>query len=509
MAKFDLDEIKIQSKRNFTETWMATAKLIPSGTHINLKKKGKPHLLRELIQKSREVLLDLGFDEVENLTILPDSDVSKQYGPEARVILDRVFYLSKLPRPEIGLSTQKIASVKKIAAETNIEELRTILRNFKKGEIEADDLVEELVTGLNITDYQAIELLDRVFPELKKLHPVPSDKTLRSHMTATWFHTLAAMQHRASFPLALFSVGMRYRNEQREDAYHLRVHHSASIVIMDPKISLDAGGEIARKILKRYGFSNVKFETKAATSKYYAPDHEQEIFAEYKGVWVEVADMGMYSPVSLANFNIEYPVFNIGLGVERLAMILNDMDDVRKLTYPQFSVVEYSDDDIAKSITYMATPKTDVGRNIAKAIEETARKYKDEIAPCEFLAWRDDAREVKIVESEEGKRLIGPAGFNEICVSDSSIYSDVAHSGVYTGINYMRAIAMGAAALIESADEKLIYQVKMVNHLSDLNLQIPEAIRQYIEGQQKKIGVGGAVFVTIKVRLLKEPCKNR
>jgi len=508
MGIFDLDEIKIESKRNFTETWMATAKLIPTGTNISLKKKGKPHMLRELIQKSREILLNLGLDEAENLTILPDSDVSKQYGPEARVILDRVFYLAELPRPEIGLSAQKIAQVKRIAAKASIEELRSILRSFKKGEIEADDLVEGLVTRLNITDYQAIELLDRVFPELKKLRPVPSNKTLRSHMTATWFHTLAAMQHKVSLPLALFSVGMRYRNEQREDANHLRVHHSASIVIMDPKMSLNAGGEITRKILQQYGFSDTKFETKAATSKYYAPGHEQEIFAKYKGSWLEIADMGMYSPVSLANFDIEYPVFNVGLGIERLAMILNDVDDIRKLTYPQFSVVEYTDDDIAKSITCIANPKTDVGRNIAEAIEETARKYKDEIAPCEFLAWRDDSREVKIVESEVSKRLIGPAGFNEICVADSSIYSDVAHSGVYTGINYMRAIAMGAAALIESTDENLIYQVKMVKHLSDLNLRIPEAISQYIEGQQKKIGVGGAVFVTIKVQSLKEPCEN-
>jgi len=67
----------------------------------------------------------------------------------------------------------------------------------------------------------------------------------------------------------------------------------------------------------------------------------------------------------------------------------------------------------------------------------------------------------------------------------------------------MRAIAMGAAALIESGDESLTYQVKTIKHLSDLNLRIPEAIRGCIEGQQKKIGVGGAVFVTIKSQVLK------
>jgi O-phosphoseryl-tRNA synthetase len=519
MAAFDTGEIKSKAKSNFIDAWTATAKFIPTGTEISLARKGEPHLVRELIQKSRQILLDLGFDEVENLTMLPDSDVVKQYGPEARAILDRAFYLAELPRPDIGLSARRIAQLKKIAEEIDIERLQTILRNYKKGEIEADNLIEELIAGLGITDRQATELLDKVFPEMKNLQPVPSNKTLRSHMTATWFHTLAALHDKASFPVALFSVGPRYRNEQREDAQHLRVHHSASIVIMDPKMSLDAGRAITRDIMQQYGFSDVKFETKIATSKYYAPGQEQEVFVKHmvrsscrvpgqeqeafvkhKGNWLEIADIGMYSPVALANFDIKYPVFNAGFGIERLGMLLYGIDDVRKLAYPQFAVVEYSDEEIAQSISYIVGPKTARGQKIAGAIEETARKHKDEIAPCEFLAWQDKSIEVKVVEKEAGKRLIGPAGFNEICIADGSIYSDVVPSGVHTGINYMHAIAMGAAAAIENSNDNLIYQVKGIRHLSDLNLQIPEAVREHIEGQQKKIGVAGAVFVTIESR---------
>jgi len=502
MTTFDTGEIKSLAKSNFADAWTTTAKLIPSGTEISLTRKGNPHLVRELIQKSRQILLNLGFDEVENLTILPDSDVVKQYGPEARAILDRAFYLAELPRPDIGLSARKIAQLKKIVEEIDIEKLQTILRNYKKGEIEADNLIEELIAGLGITDYQATELLDEVFPEMKKLRPVPSNKTLRSHMTATWFHTLAALQHKASLPIALFSVGPRYRNEQREDTRHLRVHHSASIVIMNPAMSLDAGRTVTRDILQHYGFSDIKFETKIATSKYYAPGQEQEVFINHKGTWLEIADIGMYSPVALANFDIKYPVFNAGFGIERLGMLIYEIDDVRRLVYPQFSVTEYSDEEIAKSITYIASPKTARGRKIAQAIEETARRHKDEIAPCEFLAWRDKSIEVKIVEKEAGKRLIGPAGFNEICVTNGTIYSDIVPSGVHTGINYIHAIAMGASAAIESSHNNLTYQVKGVRHLSDLNLQIPESVRQHIEGQQKKIGVAGAVFVTIEAKKL-------
>ena len=497
-----MESIKRQAKSNFTNAWIATAKLIPTGTDISLAKKGKPHLIRELIQSSRQILLNLGLDEVENLTLLPDSDVVKQYGPEARVILDRAFYLAELPRPDIGLSAKRIAEIRRIAKGMDVDKLQTILRSYKKGEIEADNLVEELIAGLGVTDYQATELLDEVFPEIKELQPVPSNKTLRSHMTATWFHTLAALQHKASFPLALFSVGPRYRNEQREDARHLRVHHSASVVVLDPEMSLEAGRVIASDIMQQYGFSHVKFETKTATSKYYAPGQEQEVFVKHKGAWLEIADIGMYSPVALANFDIKYPVFNAGFGIERLGMLIYEIDDIRKLAYPQFAVVEYSDEEIAKSVSYIASPQTARGQGIARAIEETARKHKDEIAPCEFLAWRDESIEVKVFEKEAGKRLIGPAGFNEICVADGAIYSDVVASGVCTGISYMRAIAMGAAATIEKNNDNLSYQVKGIKHLSDLNLEIPEAVREHIEGQRKKIGVGGAVFVAIEARKL-------
>ncbi len=501
MTVFDISSIRQQAKDEFITTWLSAAALLPDNTTVTLPERGRPHPLRELMQRSREILLARGFDEAENRTILPASDVTKQYGPEALVILDRAFYLAELPRPEIGVSAQRIQHVEKIVGRAvDVEQLQVVLRCYKRGDIEADDLIEMLMTGLGITDDQATEVIHKVFPELYNLKPVPTDRTLRSHMSATWFHTLAAMQDRASYPLALFAVGPRYRNEQREDAHHLRVHHSASMVVMDPEMSLEAGRAIAADVLRDYGFEDVRFETKSATSKYYAPGHEEEVFVKYRDEWLELADIGMYSPIALANFDIRYPVFNAGFGIERMAMILNEAEDIRKLVFPQFSVADFSDEDLAQSLSYISAPKTERGLKIAKGIEGSARKHKDELSPCEFIAFKDNKVEVKLVEREEGKKLLGPAGFNEICVGDGTIYSDLEPSGVYTGINYMRGIAMAAAAMAEEATEPGQLQVKMIRHLSDLNLELPEAVRQHIERQQKKIGVGGAVFVTVEVR---------
>ncbi|MCG2774932.1 MAG: O-phosphoserine--tRNA ligase, partial [Desulfobacterales bacterium] len=486
---------------NFKKTWLETSKLIPINTKVDLKRKGVPHPLRDMIQKSREILLDLGFDEVENKTILRDADVYREYGPEAPIILERAFYLAKLPRPDIGLSNEKISQLEEIIGEFDASKLQKILRSYKKGEIESDDFIEELVTRLHIKEEQAAEMLDKVFLEFKKLRPLPTDLTLRSHMSGTWYHTLSALQDKRDFPLALFSVGLRYRNEQKEDASHLRVHHSASVVMMDPAMSLDSGREITRKILNAYGFEKVTFETKKATSNYYTPGLEQEVFAKYGGEWFEIADIGMYSPISLANFEIKYPVFNAGFGVERLVMVLNDYKDIKELVYPQFSKKEFTDQEIARSMSFIEKPQTEKGRKIAMAIEETAAKYKNEIGPCEFMAWEDNDLEVKLLEKEKGKKLVGPAGFNQIAVDNGVINGGLIPSGVSTGFSFMRAIAMKAGAITEKAEKNVVFQVKMVRALSDINLRIPVDIREYLEGNQKELSIDGPAFVTIKSRI--------
>lgn len=502
MVEFDIEKIINRTEQDFEKTWVYSAKLIPRDTQVELKGKGQAHPVRNMIQKSRRILLYMGFSEIENKTILPDTDVYKEYGPEAPVILDRAFYLAKMPRPDIGLGNNEIKQIKEVIGDFEPKTLQRILRFYKKGEIEGDDFIEELVKQLEIPQEKATELLEsKVFSEFKNLTPQPTNSTLRSHMTATWYHTLAALQDKTTYPLALFSVGPRYRNEQREDKGHLRVHHSASIVIMDPNMSLEAGRKITEEVLKKYGFDKVKFETKKATSKYYVKDQEQEVFVKHGGEWLEIADIGMYSAISLANFGIKYPVFNAGFGIERLEMVLGNHKDIRELVYPQFSVQEYSDEEIAKSISYIHEPQTERGKKIAEAIEMTARKHKDEIAPCEFIAYEDDQVLVKVVEREEGKRLIGPAGFNEVHVKDGNINSDLRLQGVSTGLNYMKGISTAIAHQIEENFSKneahSSHKVKLVRSLPDINLKLPHSLEDYLTGNYKKFNVRGPVFITV------------
>ncbi|MCK4781357.1 O-phosphoserine--tRNA ligase [Candidatus Parcubacteria bacterium] len=497
---WDIKKLKEKKEKDFEKTWLETAKLLPRNTHLKLKNKGTPNLVAEMIEKSRKILLNAGFREVINKTILPEDDIYKQYGPESPLILDRTYYLATPSKPDIGLSKKRIEEISKIIGSFTSEKLQNILRDYKKGIIEGDDLIEEIVNKLKIKPEQATAIIEKVFPEFKKNRPVCSNLTLRGHMTATWYHTLAALQDKEEFPIALFSVGPRYRNEQREDFSHLCVHNSASMVIMDPEISIEAGRKITKEILKEYGFKDAKFEKKKATAKYYAPEQEEEVFVKKFGKWIEIANIGMYSPISLANFKIRYPVFNAGFGIERLAMVLENIKDIRKLVYPQFYEKEYTDEEIAESISYIKEPSTLKCKKIAESIEKTARKEKDEASPCEIEAYKDNSIKVEIIEKEENKKLIGPAGLNYICVKDENIYPDISQSGIPTGKSYISGIANAIAYEIEKGNIPFALKVKTVKGLSDINMKIPKHIRDYLEGKGKKIGLSGYAFVEIQVK---------
>ena len=334
--EFRAKEIRKQAKQNFEKTWRETAELLSKkGRKMKWKKKqGKKHSVVETILKFREVFLSFGFEERILPAIIPENEVYRQYGPEAPLILDRVYYLAGLSREEIGISEEKKGKIRKIIEGFNqFSELKIFLRNYKKGKIEADDFIEEMTKKLKISEGQASEVVEKVFPEFKELKPEPTELTLRSHMTASWFPLLSNLQRHRKLPLKLFSIGSRFRREQRQDKNHLYESTSASIVVMSREITLEDGVILTRNILAKLGFPASRVVPKKTTSKYYTPGMDLEVYTEFKGKELEIANLGFYSPVSLANYKIWYPVLNLGFGVERMAMILTGEKDIRNLVY--------------------------------------------------------------------------------------------------------------------------------------------------------------------------------
>ena len=193
-------EIRELAEKDYEKTWIKSVKFLrKSGKTIEwIKVPGKPHPVNDLIFQIRRILLSYGFEEVINPCIVSEDEVKRQYGPEAPVILDRVFYLAGLPRPDIGLSKKKISEIMRIAPNFNsdkVEELKRIFREYKEGLINADDLVEEMVLRLNLRTEEATAILG-LFKEFTELKPIPSKMTLRSHMTALWFPILSIIQNK-------------------------------------------------------------------------------------------------------------------------------------------------------------------------------------------------------------------------------------------------------------------------------------------------------------------------
>ncbi len=518
MVKFNVHKIKKDSELDYEKTWLETAKLLKQeGRFFTLQNKRKEHDLMSLIFKVRNTLLDIGFTEAIVPVLIEKGEVYQQYGPEAPVILDRIFFLAGLDRPDIGISEKRMEEIKKVVPDfAAFEKLKAIFRKYKKGKIDSDNLVELMVNELKIKEEQATSLLNDVFKELKDLKPLPLSMTLRSHTTAGWFGVLSEYQNREPLPIQLFSIGPKYRREQKLDATHLYDSQTASIVIMADEFSVEDGLEVVRQIFAKLGFSQVSFTKKTATSKYYAPQTEYEIFVKHPRMekMLEIGDAGFYSPVPLSKYKIAHPVWNFGFGLERMLMILSGENDIRKVVYPYlYQSKVFSSQEVANSLRLIEAPKSTEGKNLANLIYETAAKHADDPTPAKVTAFEGSFMgknlTVKIVKNEENKRLLGPAALNPIVVKDANIIGampkKVPEDVLKTPHSYMLGLANKAAYEIEQAaakgEKEVVVEAKMIRSLTDVNMEINDAVRRYLRSNKKTINVIGPMFVWITAKI--------
>lgn len=533
--KIDTEKLKKDTRNNFEAAWRDGIRYV-SERRISRNfpkaspafRAGKPHPVFETIQKLRETYLRLGFEEVINPVVINEKEVYKQFWKEAHAVLDRCYYLAGLPRPDIGLSEEKVRKMseyfKKELQREEVEAIKRTLHRYKKGEIGGDDLIYEMAQSAGVEDLTVTKIIKEVFPELKALSPISSESTLRSHMTSGWFLTLKEIWYKKPFPIKLFSVDRCFRREQKEDETRIQAYHSASCVFCDEEVSIDEGKDIARGLLSQFGFEKIRFRKDEKRSKYYIPETQTEVFIYHPTTgWVEIATFGIYSPTALAQYDIPYLVLNLGLGVERLAMIIYEEADVRALTFPQFyGEWKLSDMEIAKMISVEKTPSMVEGEEIAKNIVRICEEKGKEKSPCEFLAYQGNLFgrdiEVWVVEREENTLLCGPAYLNEIVVHNGSIFAlprekkweSVFNEGISTNIRFLDAFAALAAHKIEKevqmqrgkGDTEKVSEIRarIVRSGADINIKISETALRYITARKKKIDVRGPVFINVVLR---------
>jgi O-phosphoseryl-tRNA synthetase len=538
LPRLNSAEIRRKAEADFGKAWADTSQLLED----NIKRKrqslpklgpGKPHLVFDTAYKLRTSFLSQGFTEVLNPVVVEEGEMFKQYGLEAPAILDRCYYLATLERPDIGLSRDKLDELKAFGVidKEKTTSLQAVLHNYKKGKIDGDDLIERISEALNIDDISAMSIMETVFPSMRQMAPRPTRLTLRSHMTTAWFLTLSSIQGKVEPPVRLFSVDVRFRREQQEDATHLKTHRAASAVVMSEDVCLDDGKLLVEALLGELGFKSFEFRVKPITAKYYASRSEIEVFVPKPNKseeMVEVADFGLYAPTALANYNIEYPVLNVGIGVERVAAILYGYDDIRKLAYPQFyEELKVTDNELATMVRINKTPKTQEGRLLSNRIVRVALENKDARSPCSFTVFDGPLLgkrvKVEIYENDPGVKLIGPAALNRIYVYKGSVMGipeeefkggttvtveEIKKNGILTNTRYIDAIADLASTKIEEALSKgetdVDIRVKVAKLPSDVNLSLDEVGQRYITARKAKIDVRGPVFVGVKAKIVQD-----
>ena len=527
----DKKEIIRLAKKDFEKAWVETAATLKKPHHDDeyprlYFKTGKSHMLYDTIWELRQTYLQLGFDEVINLLFIEDDHIYKQFGPEAPAVLDRCFYLAGLPRLD---KIEKIESLGVALNEDKIQNLKDVFRHYKKGDVSGDDLVQDLASALEVDDEISLRVLERVFPELRELKPLASHTTLRSHMTSGWFITLKSINQSRPLPLKLFSIDRCFRREQKEDASHLMTYHSASCIWMDDEVSLDVGMAVSENLLEHFGFEKFKFLPDEKKSKYYIPGTQTEVYGYHPKLkdWVEVATFGLYSPLALSKYGIDKEVMNLGVGAERIAMILNQEEDIRAMVYPQtYGKWSLSDREIAAMLKINEYPTTEEGKALMGNIITTCKEHGDAPSPCQFTIFKGEFLgkdiQVKVIEPEEGTKLLGPAAWNQIYINQGNIVGippeerqntppevlekdlegmNNLEDAIPTNISYMEGVAAQAAHKIEemvvSGEENLKFRTTIARYISDVNLTLNNIALNYITSENKVIDVRGPIFCTI------------
>lgn len=145
---------------------------------------------------------------------------------------------------------------------------------------------------------------------------------LRTHTTAT---TIRALAERKKAPIKVFSVDRVFRNERITYKHIPEFHQCEGIVVGQVNFNNLLG--ILKEFYAKMGFEKVRF--RPGFFPYTEPSLEVEVFFEEKGKWLELGGAGIFRPEVTEPLGITEPVLAWGLGLERLAMLRLNLNDIR------------------------------------------------------------------------------------------------------------------------------------------------------------------------------------
>ncbi len=180
------------------------------------------------------------------------------------------------------------------------------------------------------TDYYNFEALntppDHPARDMQDTFYLPDGNLLRTHTSAVQIHYMEDHEP----PIRIAAPGRCYRRDT-EDATHAAVFHQIEILAVDQGLTFtDLKGTI--KVFIEQMFGDVPIRFRASYFPFTEPSAEVDV--QWKGRWLELLGCGMVDPNVLKNVGYDpevYTGFAAGFGVERFAMVLHQIDDIRRL----------------------------------------------------------------------------------------------------------------------------------------------------------------------------------
>lgn len=217
---------------------------------------------------------------------------------------------------------------------------------------------------------------------------------LRTHTSAVQIRQLGKRKP----PLRMVSPGRVYRKDDI-DATHSMIFHQIEILALDERGKLNIGhlkGTVEHFLREMFG-PEIDVRFRGSYFPFTEPSMEVDVF--FKGKWLEVLGCGMVDPNVLEMAGIDpnkYSGFAAGFGVERFAMVIHGITDIREFyknderflqQFPTFydqGLTAMKSGDVGRAASDVAKPE-EIAAAIAaeqRAAAEKPKKKKKKAPPA-------------------------------------------------------------------------------------------------------------------------------
>ena len=189
-----------------------------------------------------------------------------------------------------------------------------------------------VATGPHVeTDYYNFEALntppDHPARDMQDTFYLADGQLLRTHTSSVQIRYMETHEP----PIRIAAPGRVYRRDT-VDSTHSAVFHQVELLAVDRGLTFtDLKGTIKEFLRQMFG---EELPVKFRASYFPFTEPSAEVDVQWKGKWLEVMGCGMVDPNVLKAVGYDpeiYTGFAAGLGVERFAMVLHEIDDIRRL----------------------------------------------------------------------------------------------------------------------------------------------------------------------------------